>query len=250
MVRAKFSAERNPTGRARWASWSCKRLLFAVAGLVAGAGITGSAHAALPLQLVYRVSHALAGDVGSYTCTVQPLGNGASEVRSREVINAKMFGIPVYHMEAADTERWQGNRLVSFYGVTEKAGTRTEIRGEAQGDRFVITSPQGMIIAAANVHPAQPCASDFLGSTAILRPDTGGVEQVRLSGGAPASVIIAGAPIATRKYLLDGKTRYTVWLDSRNLPVRFAIDDNTGQAIFTLAKCNPCNTPHPRLGMD
>jgi len=41
-----------------------------------------------------------------------------------------------------------------------------------------------------------------------------------------------------------------VWLDSRNLPVRFVIDDSAGQATFTLAKCISCDTQISRLGTE
>ncbi len=192
----------------------------------------------------------MVGDLGSYTCTVRPLGNGGSEVQSREHIDARMFGIPVYRMDATGTERWQGNRLMSFDAVTEKAEGKVEIKGEAQGDRFVITSPQSTFTTAVSVHPAGPCAPDFIKSTTILRPDTGDLEQVRVSGGAPTMAVIGGTAIATRKYTLDGKTRYTVWLDSRNVPVKFVIDDSTGLATFTLAKCVSCDLPISRLGMN
>lgn len=225
-------------------------LILAVGAIVAGAAVGGGARAAVPLQLVYRVSHSAIGDLGSYSCTVEPLGNGDSEIRSREHIEVRMLGIPLYRMNASDTERWQGNRLVSLDAVTDNASGRIEVKGAAQGDYFIVTSPQGTLTTAASVHPAEPCAANFLHSTTILRPDTGDLEQVRLSGGEPASVTIDGAPIPARKYVLSGKTRYTVWLDSRNLPVRFVIDDSAGQATFTLAKCISCDTQISRLGTE
>jgi hypothetical protein len=225
-------------------------LLIAAGILVLSGGMPGAAVSAAPLQLFYRLSHSVIGDLGSYSCTVAPLADGGSEVRSSEHIDVRMLGIPVYRMDAADIEHWHGDRLLSFHGVTEKAGGRVEISGEARGNRFVITSPQGTLTTAANLHPAQPCAANFLESTAILHPDTGNVEEVRVSGGAPASVVIAGVAVAVRKYVLDGKTRYTVWLDSRNLPVMFAIDDTSGRALFTLARCGSCAAAPTRLGME
>jgi hypothetical protein len=225
------------------------RLLLAVMITLFGGELSAvSAPAAAPFQLVYRVSHSIVGDLGSYSCSVEMLGNGGSEVRSREHIDARMLGIPLYRMDATDTERWQGDRLVSFDGVTDNANGRIEVKGGARGDHFVITSPQGILTTAATVHPAQPCAANFVQSTTILRPDTGDLEQVRVSGGEPTSVVIGGAPTPARKYVMDGKTRYTVWLDSRNLPVMFAIDDSTGQTVFTLAKCISCNLPIAGLG--
>lgn len=227
-----------------------KGLIAGIAAVLTGALFPPSPQAARPLELVYRLSHPIVGNLGSYTCTVGPLANGGSEVSAREHIDARMLGIPVYRMDATDTELWQGNRLVSFTSVTEKANGRVEVRGEAQGNRFVITSPQGILTTTATVHPAEACAPDFLQSTTIMRPDTGDLEAVRVSGGAMTSVIIGGAPVAARKYILDGKTRYTVWLDSRNVPIMFVIDDSTGEATFTLAKCVSCGPVVSRLGMN
>jgi hypothetical protein len=70
-----------------------------------------------------------------------------------------------------------------------------------------------------------------------LRSDTGGIEEVQVSGGAATSITLDGALVPVRKYVLGDNTQYTVWLDARNLPVMFAIDDGNGRAIFTLAKC-------------
>jgi hypothetical protein len=215
-------------------------LILVMFAVLAGTATSSSAQPNTPLQLVYRVSHSMVGDVGSYSCSVEPLGHGTTQISSREHIDVAMFGIPLYRMDAAGTERWQGNRLISFDAVTEKATGRVEVRGAARGRGFVIASPQGRLTAAGSVHPAEPCAPDFLQSTTILRPDTGGIEEVRISGGAPTMVVIDGTPVPVHKYILDGTTRYTAWLDARNLPVKFAIEDNAGEATFTLARCVSC----------
>ncbi len=217
---------------------------------VGGAASAAPARAAAPLQLFYRVSHSVVGDVGWYSCTVEPLAGGATEVNAREHIDVRMLGIPVYHLDASNTERWAGNRLISFHAMSDKADGRIEISGEAKGDHFIVTSPQGTLTTAATVHPAEPCAANFLQSTTVLRADTGNLEEVRVSGGAPDTLTIAGTPTPVRKYVIDGRTRYTVWVDSRNLPVMFVIDDDTGEATFTLARCVSCNPQISRLGSE
>jgi hypothetical protein len=224
-------------------------LILVMLAVLAGTANRSSAQPSTPLQLVYRVSHSKVGYVGSYSCAVSPLGNGMTQISSREQIDVALLGIPLYWMDAVGTERWQGNRLISFDATTEKTTGRVEVRGEARGSDFVITSPQGTLTAAGSVHPAEPCAPDFLQSTTILRPDTGGIEEVRISGGAPTSVVIDGTSIPVHKYILDGRTRYTAWLDARNLPVMFAIEDNAGEATFTLTRCAPCKVAAYRLGM-
>jgi hypothetical protein len=224
-----------------------RRLLFA-AIVAAPVGISYSASAAaIPMQLVYRVSHSALGELGSYVYAVEPLGSDATRVLSQEHIEVRMFGMPVYREDASGTERWQGNRLVSFDGITQKTGGLVEVTGRAQGDGFVITSPQGIVTAPATVHPADPCAANFLTSTTILRPDTGGLEQVHVSEGNSTSVSINGRTVPVREYVVDGRTRYTVWLGPHNLPVMFVVDDDAGQATFTLANCSPCDPATSQL---
>jgi len=153
--------------------FTTRLLTLVVIGVIGSAATLGCARAPVPFQLDYRVSHSMIGDLGSYSCTVMPLANGDSGIRSREHIEVKVLGIPFYRMDASDTERWRGDRLLSLDAVTEKASGRVEVKGELRDNQFVATSPQGTVTAAATVHPAGPCAADFLRSTTILRPDTG-----------------------------------------------------------------------------
>ena len=108
------------------------------------------------------------------------------------------------------TERWQGNRLVAFRGVTDKGDGPVEVKGEARGNNFVITSPQGTITAPASVHPANPWSSNFLHSNTMMRPDTGKLEQVRIGSGQETAVKLDSANVPAVKYEVDGSSKYTV----------------------------------------
>jgi Family of unknown function (DUF6134) len=185
------------------------------------------------------VSHSVFGEVGSYSNTVEPSRDGIT-VQTRVHFEVSMLGVRMYREEAERTERWQGNRLVSFHGVTDKGDGPAEVKGEARGNGFVITSSHGTFTAPASVRPANPWSASFLGSNTMMRPDSGKIEQVRIGGGQETTIKIEGATIPAVKYEIDGSTRYTVWLDGRGVPVMFLIDDDTGKVTFTLAKCVHC----------
>jgi hypothetical protein len=153
----------------------------------------------------------------------------------------------MHHEDAERTERWQGNRLVSFRGVTDKGDGPQEVKGEARGNSFVISSPQGTINAPGSVHPANPWSSSFLHANTMMRPDTGKLEQVRIGSGQETAVKLDNANIPAVKYDLDGSTKYTVWLDNRGVPVKFLVDDDTGKVTFTLTKCVGCNAEISQL---
>jgi hypothetical protein len=222
------------------------RRLAAIVGLLIGTS-AATAIAETPAQFVYRVSHSVFGDIGTYSNTVEPSRDGIT-VETRAHFEVSMLGVRIHREDAERTERWQGNRLVSFHGVTDKGNGPAEVKGEARSNGFVITSAQGTITAPASVHPANPWSNNFLGSNTMMRPDSGKIEQVRVGAGQETTVKIDGATVPTVKYEIDGNTRYTVWLDGRGVPVKFVIDDDTGTVTFTLAKCISCGPELTQLG--
>jgi Family of unknown function (DUF6134) len=242
MIRGK--AARGAIPRVR----SLKRLpLLSIISVLAGTSVAGSATADTSAEFIYRVSHSVFGDIGTYANTVEP-GRDGTTVQTRVHFQVSMLGVRVHREDAERTERWQGNRLVSFHGVTDKGDGPTEVRGEARGNSFVVTSSQGTFTAPASVHPANPWSANFLSSNTMMRPDSGKIEQVRVGSGQETSVKIDGATIPAVKFEIDGSTRYTVWLDGRGVPVQFVVDDDTGKVTFTLAKCVHCGPELTQLG--
>ena len=212
-----------------------------ILGVLAALPGTGPAAAETPAQFSYRVSHAVFGDIGTYTNTIEPTRDGTT-VETQAHFEVKLLGVKMYREDAERTERWQGNRLVSFHSVTDKGKGRAEVKGEARGNSFVITSPQGTTITAPwSVRPANPWSSSFLHSNTMMRPDSGKLEQVRISSGQETTVKLDGAAVPAVKYEVDGDAKYTVWLDGRGVPVQFIVDDDTGKVTFTLASCTGCN---------
>jgi hypothetical protein len=217
------------------------RLIAAVfcGALVAAAGIA-PATAAGAKTLTYKVTHSMFGDVGTYTNTIEPSGGGV-RVKTTAHLKVSVLGATLYREDAQRTEVWQGNRLVAFHGRTSKDNNPPmEVNGTAQDGHFVIYAPSGIETAPASVHPANPWSANFLGSQAMMRPDTGKVEQVHVLGGYPTTVTIDGAEVPATKYNITGRTRYSVWLDGHNVPLQFRVDDDSGRVTFTLTRCERC----------
>jgi hypothetical protein len=234
-------------GNINWRAYlAASRGVMAV-GFVVSLMTAGPALAQASAQFAYRVSHSVFGDIGTYTNTIVSARDGTT-VQTQAHFEVKMLGVRMYHEDAERTERWQGNRLVSFHGITDKGAGPAEVSGEARGNGFVINSSQGTITAPSSVHPANPWSANFLRSNTMMRPDSGKLEQVRVGGGEETTVKIAGKTTPAVKYEVDGRTRYTVWLDGRGVPVMFVVHDDTGKVTFTLAKCVGCNAEVSQLG--
>jgi len=237
--------QRNSTarGKLRWPPLLWGAILAVLGGMAAGPAIA----AGPPSQLIYRVAHSVFGDIGTYINTIEPVGTGTL-VLTQVHFDVKMLGVRMYHEVAQRSERWQGDRLVAFDGVTDKGHGPVKITGIARGNQFEITSPQGTIDAPATVHPANPWSANFLRANVMMRVDTGRVEPVHITGGEPTAVTVGFHAVAARKYEIAGSTKYTVWLDGRGIPVKFVADDNSGEVTFTLDKCVRCGTGAVRLG--
>jgi hypothetical protein len=147
-----------------------------------------------------------------------------------------MLGVALHREDAERTERWQGDRLISFIGTTKKNGDTIEIKGEASGDDFVIKSPLGTFIAPATVKPANPWSAKCLNSTTMMRLDNGKIEHVRVTSGSETTVAINGATIRARQYQIDGAARYQIWIDQHDIPVMFVVKDDSGEVTFTLKR--------------
>src|SRR6266853_2614382 len=183
-------------------------LVITMVGVIAGLLVAGPAVAQSSAQFIYRVNHSVFGDIGTYTNIVEPSRDGIT-VKTKAHFEVKMLGVRLHREDAERTERWQGNRLVSFHGVTDKGDGPQEVKGEAHGNNFVITSPQGTTTAPWSVHPANPWSSNFLHSNTMMRPDTGKLEQVRIGSGQETAVKLDSANVSAVKYELDGTRKYT-----------------------------------------
>jgi hypothetical protein len=184
-------------------------------------------------QLRYQVRHSVFGNIGTYTNIVQRIGD-MTTVQTTAHFLVTALGVGLHREDAERTERWQGDRLVSFSGVTKKNDETIALKGEARGNDFVIVSPAGTFIAPATVQPANPWSAKCLNSTTLMRVDDGKIEKVRVTGGSAGTVEVNGTTIAAREYEIDGGTRYRIWFDRNNVPIMFVVDDDSGKITFTL----------------
>lgn len=224
--------ERRP---ARPAACRLRLSALLVVLLVAAMGRPAMA-ADTPRQLVYDVRHSVFGEIGTYSNLIEAAG-AIITIKTAAHFLVKALGVGLHSEEANRVEQWQGDRLVFFHGVTVKNGDTTEIKGEAKGNSFVITSPLGTITAPSSVRPANPTSPRSIDSTTMMRVDTGKVENVKVTGGAETNVNVAGASTTAKEYdITGGANNYKIWFDQRGVPIMFVVDDDSGKVTFTLKK--------------
>jgi hypothetical protein len=219
----------------RLAGRSAQSLALAGALLIGVLGGAAQAMAESPRELVYDVRHSVFGDIGTYSNLIEVSG-AVITIKTAAHFLVKAMGVGLHREDAQRVEQWQGDRLVFFHGVTVKNGETTEVKGQANGDKFVITSPLGTVNAPATVRPANPWSKRSIDSNEMMRVDNGKVEKVTVSGGGETNVNVDGASTTAKEYDITGSSKYKVWFDAHDVPVMFVVDDDSGQVTFTLKK--------------
>src|SRR5262245_43532421 len=126
-------------------------ILSVLVGMVASASPASAAFQ----KLVYEVRHATYGSIGTYTNSVETNGNQTT-VTTEGRIRVSILGIVLYRQDFDRVERWVGERLMSFEGLTTTNGRATEVKGKAEGNNFAVDSPNGTYMAPATVKLANP----------------------------------------------------------------------------------------------
>jgi hypothetical protein len=227
-----FTTERRPTRLAPRRVWP---VALAGALLVGAWGGPAGAMAESPRELVYNVKHSIFGSIGTYSNLIEKSG-ATTTVKTTAHFLVTALGVGLHREDAQRVEQFQGDRLTFFHGITVKNGETTEIKGQANGNNFVIDGPAGEVTAPGSVKPANPWSTASIESTEMMRVDTGKVEKVTVSNGSETNVNIDGASTPVREYDITGSTKYKIYIDNHDTPVMFVVDDDSGQVTFTLKK--------------
>lgn len=182
----------------------------------------------------YHIVHGRYGDIGTYSNVVEQTGD-QTVVRTALHAAVKILGIVMFREDADRTERWKGDRLVAFDSVTETNGTKLKVHGEAKGDEFLVTTPNGTIAAPGKVHPTNPWASSVVLNTDVeLSTKSGLIDYVKVSGGDVVPVTFDGKNFQLHRFEIDGNKRQFVWCDDQGTVIAFRIEEDGAPVDFIL----------------
>jgi hypothetical protein len=169
----------------------------------------------------YVVEHPTYGKIGTYSDTVTQ-DKDSMRIDTRLRIAVRVLGIVMHREEADRTEIWSGDRLVTFHSVTTTNGQTLLVDGEARGNEFVIKSPFGTNVAPADVYPSSPWTARLnRPPVMMMSTKTGKLEQARLVAADQAVESVSGTPTPVRHFGIATDKRQDVWLNPRDVPLRF-----------------------------
>ena len=168
----------------------------------------------------YSVVHPFYGAIGTFTESIARSGD-TTRIDSHVRVAVRILGIVVHREEGDHTEIFRGDRLVSLQSATTTNGTRIDVRGEARGDHFVVTSPAGVVDAPGDVAPSDPWVLKQIGVGTVVSIKTGRIISTRVTGGEPAKVSLQGVTVATRHFMARGEREQEIWLNDQDVPIMF-----------------------------
>ena len=205
------------------------RRAIAIAGAVGlSIAANGAPAQAAPQVYTYSVVHPIYGEIGTFTDTIDR-NPDAMRIDAHLRVAVKFLGVVAYREESDTTEVLRGNRLMSLQSVTEKDGRHLEVHGEARGDQFMVNATSGSYAAPATITPSDPWLLKRTGQELVVSTSTGKMVTVQISGGDYETVPLNGASVSARHYVVDADKRQEVWLDNRDVPVKFrSMENGTG----------------------
>jgi hypothetical protein len=187
----------------------------------------------------YTVQHPTFGDIGSYTDRIERRPDGMRIDTTLNIV-VRTLGVVVHREEARRSQLWRNGRLVHFEGVTTTNGKTVEVKGEAQGDRFVVESPAGPVTAPADVVVSDPWQATRSGAgtgqATMLATKTGRIGPVQSSGGDPVRLNVHGIEVPVRHFSYASDKTQDVWVSERGIPLQFRTIENGTPIDFTLTQ--------------
>jgi len=222
-----------------------KRLLIAASVAFIGGVLSPAAANAAQRTDSYSVIHAKYGTIGTYD-RVSDTTDGVTHAQAHLKIAVKVLGLVVRRETSDQTELWRGQRLMSFQSLTITNGSRLAASGAVSGDHFLVSSPQGVAVAPADVVASDPWSLNRLGPVMVVSTRSGAIYSVQVTGGEADKIKLPGGVALTRHYHVNTAAqpdKWEVWVDRTGVPVKFRTVENGAAIDFVLSSSTTDDFP-------
>ena len=197
---------------------------------------TGGVNGSIPKKVyTYSVNHPTHGDIGTYTNTIEQIGDETT-VLNEVRVRVKVLVVVAYDHTGDSKELWREGRLVSIDSVNRENGKESVVKGHAQGGKFIVETPKGRVEAPGSVVPNNPWSMNILKAKLLLGTSTGNLYNVTASSGEEQTIKLGDRSVKTQYYKVSGDADYEIWFDDKGVPVKFTESTKDGVIAFRLTQ--------------
>lgn len=200
-----------PGARRRWAPVRTFGIVLAGWLAAAAAPATTAAAAATAAPAEWRFTVRLDGKpIGSHRFVLAEGGDGGLAIRSEAQFDLSLLGVALYRYRHRAEERWAAGCLAAIDARTDDNGRLTEVRGQADGERFELqvrdegrpaalpAVPAGCLMSFAYWNP------ELAGQKRLLDPGSGRVEPVAIAAPPAVPADLSALPQPVRGLRIGG----------------------------------------------
>jgi hypothetical protein len=205
--------------------------------------MTPATASSTPVTYRYAISSPQFGTIGTFVRSADTV-DGLDRARSQLRVVVRVLGIPVFREQADESETLRGGHLISFESRSTTNTKGMLVHGALRDGRLEITTPKGTKLAPVGTAAADPWSSRQLGPATVVTIKTGDIVNINTTGGETETLVVNGAPTLTRHYHVNTAAQpnwWEIWLDSRDVPVKFRSLEHGRTIEFTLLAA-------PRIG--
>jgi len=166
--------------------------------------------------------------IGTHTLAFRREGD-VTQVDVAIDLAVRVLGITVYRYTHRNTERWQGERLVSMTSTTDRNGRPYSVRARRNGTAIEVESSEaGKYAAPADLVTTSYWHPGFIRSRK-LDTQGGKMLEVQIADRGEETIKSRGADTMARRWTIEGDLKLDIWYDRDGAwsKLRFASEDGS-----------------------
>jgi len=166
--------------------------------------------------------------IGTHTLTFRREGD-VTQVDVAIDLVVRVLGIAVYRYTHRNTERWQGERLVSMQSTTDRNGRPYSVRARRDGAAIEVESSEaGKYSAPADLVTTSYWHPGFIRARK-LDTQGGKMLEVKIADRGEETIKSRGADTIARRWSIEGDLKLDIWYarDGSWSKLRFASEDGS-----------------------
>jgi hypothetical protein len=173
--------------------------------------------------------------IGTHRFTVQRHADGTARILSTANFSVKLLGISAYRYHHHAAEQWQGDCLAAIDATTQDNGRSTRVKGLGHGDRFHLEKPAPGALPGCISAYAYWNRDLLLRQRALLNPQTGKLDEVRIESLGPQQIDVQGRRVAAEHFRLHSE-KYTIdlWYSPRGEWLQLESSAGSRRLIYRL----------------